>query len=236
MNEFAPISGEEQNSEDWEKVIRTARTLEKYKQFFGPELGQGNELILDIGAGDSTTADEIAELSDYHAQTIRLDFDYLDNPPEGNTPAVAADATKMPFANESFDRLVSLWMMPHVGSEVGSEVVAEMIRITKPGGKIMLFPGRPFKRLKSEIAVRQSNDGLTVPPTLIITKPDGFDQLSDDDKQSIYSELSGFVSYGGAIHKVAQYMYGRAIDMAGTHRTTEQGRMNSLDPFKKKRD
>lgn len=212
-----------------EGIIRSARNLDAYKRLFGEDFGKKEELILDLGAGDSTMADEIESLTDHKAKVIRLDRDYGNIPPQGETPAVAGDATQMPFADNSFDRVVSHSMMYYLGREKGIEAITEVIRVLKPEGQAVLYPAKPFKNVDSEIAHSQKNsNGVLAEPNLVIDKPVDFDTWDEDRKIAAYKEAAEAVTLGKLGTKLIHWGISRSIEKAGTHRTIERGSSSSL--------
>jgi len=57
--------------------------------------------------------------------------------PEGTTATVAnGDATKLPFADGSFDRVIASEVMEHVPND--ADALAELTRVLKPGGVIAI--------------------------------------------------------------------------------------------------
>ena len=208
-----------QEPNDIQHIVRTARSLEEYKRFFGESLGQENELILDVGAGDATMAEELALLQDHQAAVVRLDAGYKLVPPKGGAEAVAADATQMPFADETFDRVVSLWMLPHLGPEKGKDAVNEMMRVLKSGGQVMLFPGRPFKRVGGDHLEKKSNKRSVIPsfPTLVITKPSDYGDWSAEKRETLNREIIDYVTYGGKTFEFLKWGYRTGVNIFGTN-------------------
>ncbi len=59
----------------------------------------------------------------------------------GNYLTDCLDATKLPYENNNFDRIVSISVVEHVNNNGDSEVMREMWRVLKPGGLLILtFP------------------------------------------------------------------------------------------------
>ncbi|MBP7585509.1 MAG: class I SAM-dependent methyltransferase [Spirochaetes bacterium] len=50
-------------------------------------------------------------------------------------PLLRGDATRLPFADESFDMVYSLLVLQHLSKENGREVFREVRRVLKPGGE-----------------------------------------------------------------------------------------------------
>ncbi len=103
--------------------------------------------VLDLGAGFGRHAfetarrgasvvaadlavDEVAQTKDTFAAM------YLDGElaPEVSTTVLLADGTKMPFADASFDRIITSEVLEHVPDDLG--VMAELFRVLKPGGRL----------------------------------------------------------------------------------------------------
>lgn len=203
--------------------MRSARNLELYKNVFGEDFGLRDELILDVGAGDATVADEIEALSDHKAKVIRLDRDYSNIPPEGEAPAVAGEATQMPFEDNSFDSVVSHNMMYYLGREKGADTMREMLRVVKAEGNIALYPAKPLTGVDSEIGAKQHVNWRSV-PRLVITKPADFDTWDEARKESAYVELTKALTVGAIGTKLIHFQMARTIQQAGTHRTAEHGK------------
>jgi len=220
----------EQISAESEEVkqsfIRSARNLESYKRVFGKDFGMHEETILDVGAGDETMADEIEALTDHKANVIRFDRDYGNTPPEGEAPAVAGDATNMPFANDSIDRIVSHNMMYYLGRDKGSEAISEMLRVLKTNGEAMIYPANPLQKDTST-----SHKERHVPiifPTLVITKPADFDNWDEKRKEQAYQDISRAVTVGEISTNLIHWGIAKAIQRKGTNRTIELGSSSSL--------
>jgi SAM-dependent methyltransferase len=49
-----------------------------------------------------------------------------------------ADARRLPFADESFDHAYSISVIEHIGNDGDFEALAELARVVKPGGRIVL--------------------------------------------------------------------------------------------------
>jgi len=218
-NEYAQLSKPE-------GYIRSGRNLESYKRIFGEDFGKQEELILDVGAGDATMADEIEALTDHQAKVIRFDRDYSQVPPPGEAPAIAGDATKMPFGDESIDRVVSHNMMYYLGREKGSQAIGEMLRVLKPEGEASIYPSKPFTS-GSELGHKDKHTLLNF-PTLIISKPADFNEWTEERKQAAYQELAKAVTGGENTTKLIHWGVNKAIERKGTHRTIEGGSSSSL--------
>lgn len=103
----------------------------------GPAAG---ERILDLAAGTGTSS---ASLARNGAHVVAADFSpgmiavgrekYADRP---DIQFVEADATDLPFADEEFDATTISFGLRNVVRP--KEALAEMLRVTKPGGRIVI--------------------------------------------------------------------------------------------------
>lgn len=103
----------------------------------GPAAG---ERILDLAAGTGTSS---AALARNGAQVVAADFSpgmiavgrdkYADR---SDIQFVEADATDLPFADEEFDATTISFGLRNVVRP--KEALAEMLRVTKPGGRIVI--------------------------------------------------------------------------------------------------
>ncbi len=55
---------------------------------------------------------------------------------------VHADAASLPFADESFDVAVASHVVGHLPADAATEVLSEMYRVVRPGGRLLLFEHR----------------------------------------------------------------------------------------------
>ncbi len=120
------------------RVLRTGRTtLEYFEATFGVDLGAaGAEAVLDVGAGDSPIAGELAARGvlavavdrDYRWRPLRLDQRHL----------VTADAAQLPFADRTFDRVLAVFVIQHLRQ--GPAALRELARVCADQGTIHLHP------------------------------------------------------------------------------------------------
>ncbi len=54
-------------------------------------------------------------------------------------PCVVASADRIPFASGSFDSVWTIGMLHHVPDAVATDTVAEMVRVCRPGGLVVVF-------------------------------------------------------------------------------------------------
>ena len=114
---------------------REARTLLRW---LGPEHGDLRGLrVLDVAAGDGYWAGRARRRG---AQAVALDLDHakltrgsqLSAPPA----LVRSDALQLPFADASFDRVMSICAIEHFDD--GEQALDEMARVLAPGGELVM--------------------------------------------------------------------------------------------------
>ena len=107
-------------------------------------IDQKHKTVLNIGAGRSSHAVR-AILSPEIASIINIDREYLLGIDK------LADATNLPFANESFDIVLFLRVLHHIDDF--NQALCEALRVTKPDGVILL--SEPYKSVVSAIKLTQ---------------------------------------------------------------------------------
>ncbi|MDO8971430.1 MAG: class I SAM-dependent methyltransferase, partial [Saprospiraceae bacterium] len=119
--------------------------------------------VLDLGCGDGHFAET---LSFYRAETNQLKLDVgIDLSPASLLEAKSrkmyanlerADATKLPFANEAFETVISNCVVEHIpGVEL---VFQETFRVLRHGGKFVLSV--PTDRLNDALTITRILKGL----------------------------------------------------------------------------
>lgn len=117
-------------------VLRTGRTDRAFARFvFGPDWERPGSRLLDLGAGDSPLGHELRQLG---WRTVTLDRDYARIRPVHDQMAVAGDCAALPFADDTFDVVMAVWVLLHVDDvEV---CVREIARVLRPTGVLLLHP------------------------------------------------------------------------------------------------
>ncbi len=107
---------------------------------------------LDVGCGTGTLAARLAA-SGYEVAGIDPSEGMLEVLRE-RTPAVEAvraEGTAIPFPDDSFDVVLSVAVMHHIADAAGVRgTLAEMTRVTRPGGRILVWdhnPRNPYWRV-----------------------------------------------------------------------------------------
>jgi len=121
------------------------------------DLARGAE-VLEVGCGTGLILRRLAPLAK-RVVGVDLSEKMLERARERGFEVVQADATKLPFADASFDLAVSFKVLPHV--EAVGTALLEMARVVRPGGAVVAeFYNRHslrwlLKRLKSPSSVAQ---------------------------------------------------------------------------------
>lgn len=118
----------------------TAAALEAVGHLLGPGPGK----CLDLGCGTGIAIPRLVELGwtvvgvDISGDQLRVARDRI-----GDVAAelIKADATNMPFTDESFDAVVSLWT--HTDFDHPEAVVVEARRVLRPGGRFVYVGTHP---------------------------------------------------------------------------------------------
>ncbi len=107
-----------------------------------------NERILDLGCGWGRV---LKPVLDRNADAVGLDISHNMlaltrqhlRKQEREAPLLQGDGTRLPFKDNSFDKVYSLLVLQHLSKANGKAVFAEVQRILKPGGVAYIrVPGR----------------------------------------------------------------------------------------------
>lgn len=105
---------------------------------------QGDDLrILDVACGTARTLDQIAQALP-KARLTGLDLSpfYLEWAAEhlpSEVDLVEGNAEAMPFEDESFDAVVSVYLFHELPRNARRKVYAEMMRVLRPGGRLVIL-------------------------------------------------------------------------------------------------
>ena len=99
----------------------------------GAGLDVAGTLVLDAGAGGGALAEALASSG---ARTVALDVADHRGPRIGRTPFVIGRGQRLPFADDTFDLVVSSNVLEHVADPW--PLVDELARVCRPGGNVWL--------------------------------------------------------------------------------------------------
>ncbi len=104
--------------------------------------------VLDVGVGTGILAEYAAERAadyvgiDYSPSMLARAARKLGARRLQNVSLRWGDARTLPFANDSFDTVLSSFVLPHFPDEEKGPVLKEMARVLRPGGVLGLFLAR----------------------------------------------------------------------------------------------
>lgn len=137
-SELAPLRGEP--SYVWRAgQERRLRMMAKWAQL-------NDARVLVAGCGVGMYARQIRSRYTDAVAAFDIEFDRVQTARGGIAQALVAAGESIPFASDAFDTVVSHEVLEHVADDRLS--LREMLRVTKPGGRILLFiPNRwyPFE-------------------------------------------------------------------------------------------
>jgi SAM-dependent methyltransferase len=118
---------------------KSERILEKVTDFV-KRFDLSKKRVLEVGAGSGLLQDLVQ------------DYTGLDISPSArrffHKPFVEASATDMPFPDNSFDAVWSIWVLEHIPNP--DRALREIRRVVKPGGVILLHPAFGVNRYAAQ--------------------------------------------------------------------------------------
>ncbi len=118
----------------WVATNRSVRSLKnvlvKKERFFLRHLGQRSGALLELGCGGGW------RFFARFAPSVGVDLSLgsLRNAARIYTLATQSAATRLPFADASFDVVVSMDVFGHIAAPYKDQVVGEIVRVLRPGG------------------------------------------------------------------------------------------------------
>jgi len=154
------------------------------------------DTVLDLAAG---TAVSTVELAKSGAWCVAADFSVgmLHAGATRPVPKVGADATKLPFADESFDAVTISFGLRNVVDTVGG--LREMARVTRPGGRLVVCefstPTVPvFSTVYKEYLMR----ALPALARMVSSDPESYEYLAESIRAwPDQAALAGLIGQAG---------------------------------------
>ena len=125
----------DQSREYYELAIETNPEAASERQELFAHL-RGGELILDLGCGACDNAVWLPKSCRYVGTDVSTAGLALARELDRQAQTVRADAQRLPFADQSFDAVLSTWAIEHFHEP--ARTLLEVIRVLKPGGLMLL--------------------------------------------------------------------------------------------------
>jgi demethylmenaquinone methyltransferase/2-methoxy-6-polyprenyl-1,4-benzoquinol methylase len=140
---------------------------------------RAGQTVLDLAAGTGTSSEPFADAG---VHTVPCDFSLgmlkVGNQRRPDLPFVAGDATRLPFADESFDAVTISFGLRNV-VDVDS-ALAEMRRVTRPGGKLVVCEfSHPTWSLWRVVYTEYLMRALPSVARLVSSNPDAYVYLAE---------------------------------------------------------
>jgi len=107
---------------------------------FVAKFGLKDKKVLEVGAGSGLLQDIVDDYTALDISATARQFFHK--------PFVEASATNMPFPDNSFDALWSIWVLEHIPNP--EKALLEMRRVVKPGGHILLLVANDVDRYAAQ--------------------------------------------------------------------------------------
>jgi ubiquinone/menaquinone biosynthesis C-methylase UbiE len=109
---------------------------------------RSGERVLDVGCGSGYFSRRIAPVVGPAGAVVGIDpsqpmLDYAAAHTPANCTFQAAGAENLPFADGSFDLVVSSLAFHHIPADRRADALAEMFRVLRPGGRLFIADVRP---------------------------------------------------------------------------------------------
>jgi SAM-dependent methyltransferase len=135
-----PLSAKEQFYVDCARQTASTFGIPQKIDHFVHRFGLEQKKILEVGAGSGILQDLVPDYTALDiSATARRFF---------HKPFVEASATDMPFPDNTFDGLWSVWVLEHIPNP--EKALLEMRRVVKPGGYMFLFPAFDVSRYAAQ--------------------------------------------------------------------------------------
>lgn len=176
-------------------------TRQLLQQVLGADVAAGGR-FLDVGAGTGATGAWLADHGDLVASDfmpLALQLNRERHAASQRLDLVAADATKLPFADGSFDLCLCVTVLCHQSIADPGDAVRELARVVRPGGVVCLWePG--VRRLRR-----------------------AHDRVTHSARRFARSDLSGLLEHAGLTVERASGAYSFLVPPAALKAVLERG-------------
>lgn len=179
------------------------------------------ERVLDLAAGTGTSSEPFAAAG---ALVVPCDFSFgmlaVGKERRPDLPFTAGDATRLPFADESFDAVTISFGLRNVVDTVGA--LTEMRRVVRPGGRIVICEfstptWAPLRVAYSDVFMR----ALPTVAGLVTKEPGSYEYLAESIQAWPAQEGLGRLMLAAGWAKVGYRNLSGGI--VALHRGTRQG-------------
>ena len=135
-----PLSAEEQFYVDFARNAALGWHVPQLIDDFVHRFDLAQKKVLEVGAGSGLLQDAVADYTGLDiSPTARRFF---------HKPFVEASATDMPFPDNTFDAVWSVWVLEHIPNP--EKALSEMRRVVKPHGYLFLMPAFMVSRYAAQ--------------------------------------------------------------------------------------
>lgn len=125
------------------RVTAASHTLYARALGFSPEFQElAGKKVLDVAAGRSDTA-QVINTKGIGAQVHRVDPWYANSTPEYSAYMRSDDAAVLSYKDGEFDEVWNMNMLYSQTPAKRTAIIKEMLRVTKEGGYVRIFPVQP---------------------------------------------------------------------------------------------
>jgi ubiquinone/menaquinone biosynthesis C-methylase UbiE len=174
----------------WDEMASPMDGLKKYLDMFGVKPG---DAILDAGAGTGRLTKVLVDRVGPEGKVVGVDFaeNMLKQAKRRcgeSTFKVCSDISRLSFRTGTFDKIVCFSCFPHFSDKPA--VLAEMVRVLKPGGKLLILhtcSSRKLNAFHSTLAGPVAKDRLPAASKAArLLKSAGFDVSSAFENKTLY--------------------------------------------------
>lgn len=176
------------NPNEWEIILdshTTDRDFQEYIEFLGISERALRQKVLDIGSGKHEMFARQAALKGIEVVSLNPKLKFDENRKMAKAPvvkghvrttdSVAALSGHLPFADSSFDTVVSVFGIPHHQQNIEDILnsAQEIERVLKPGGFVFLSPVIEMDKLQSRLCFATTGlefDYVPIPEGPLLTK------------------------------------------------------------------